>query len=90
MIPSKLLDRIHQSRYVYIDKDHREVYAWYGGNIIRIHNYIGDEICTCNIIKYNEDRNYNLYEEINIRDVTLTIDDLVRSNYVNEKEKEIK
>lgn len=90
MIPSKLLDRMHQSRYLYIDKNHREIYAWYGANIIHVYNYIGEEICMCNIIKYNEDREYKQYEQINLRDVTVSIDDIIRSHYVNEKEKEIK
>ena len=90
MIPSKLLDKIHQTRYVYIDKTRREVYAWYGANIIHVYNYIGEEVYTCDIIKYSEDREYKQYEQINLRDVTVSIDNIVHSNYVNEKEKEIK
>ena len=90
MIPSKLLEHIHQSRYVYIDKNRKEVYVWYGSNVINIYNYIGDEVSTCNIIKYTDNREYRKYEQINLRDVTISIDDIVHANYNDEKEKAIK
>ena len=81
MLPANLLQVLHQARYVYINDPYKEIYIWYGTNNIKIFNYIGKEIGTSNIIKYNENREYKKYESINIRDVTLSIDDIVHSSY---------
>lgn len=81
MIPEKLLRVLHQARFVYVNESFREIYIWYGTNFIKIFNYVGKEIGTSNIINYGENREYKQFEQINIRDVTLSIDDIVHSNF---------
>lgn len=77
MLPANLLDAIHQTRYLYVNKDLSEIYVWNGDNVIRIYNYVGKEIGQSTIVNYNENKVYKKYENINIRDVTLSIDDIV-------------
>lgn len=81
MICNKLLNAIHQARYLYINEDAKEIYAWHGTNEINIYNYLGDDIGKFSIINYSKDDVYKKYESINIRDVTLSIDDIVYSTY---------
>lgn len=81
MICNKLLTAIHQARYLYVNEDAKEIYVWYGTNEINIYNYLGEDIGKFNIINYAKDDIYKKYESINIRDVTLSIDDIVYSTY---------
>lgn len=77
MIPANFLNVIHQARYLYVNDNLKEVYVWNGDNVIKIYNYIGKEIGQSDIINYLENKIYKKYETINIRDVTLSIDDIV-------------
>lgn len=83
MIPASFLSIIHQARYVYVNEPFNEIYVWNGDNVIKIYNYVGKEVGTSDIINYEQNREYKKYEEINIRDVTLSIDDIVYSSYHN-------
>ena len=40
----ELLRKLHLSRYTYFNEEYDEVYAWYGGNEIKIFDYTGTEI----------------------------------------------
>lgn len=84
MIATSLLEKLHQAKYVYINETFREIYVWHGTSAIKIYNYLGNEVAMFSVIKYNEDREYKKYEEINLRDVVLSIDDIVHSSYKNE------
>ena len=77
MISNKLLSVLHQSRYVYYNEHVKELYVWYGTNIIKIFNLLGEDMGQFSIINYTENREYKKYEAINIRDVTISIDDIV-------------
>lgn len=77
MIPSTLLNILHQARYVYINFDLNEFYIWHGESVIKIYNYVGKEIGQSDIINYQENRSYKRHETINIRDIALSIDDIV-------------
>lgn len=77
MIPTSLLNVLHQARYVYVNYDLKEFYIWHGENVIKIYNFIGKEIGQSDIINYEENKPYKKHETINIRDITLSIDDIV-------------
>lgn len=81
MISNKLLNALHQSRYVYHNEHIKEIYIWHGTNTIKIFNHVGDELGQFNIINYSENREYKKFETINIRDVTMSIDDIVVHTY---------
>lgn len=81
MISNKLLTVLHQSRYTYHNEHIKELYIWHGTNVIKIFNYVGDEVGQFNIINYSENREYKKFETINIRDITKSIDDIVVHSY---------
>ena len=84
MISNKLLTALHQARYTYYNENVKELYIWHGANVIKIYNFLGDEVGQFNIVNYSENREYKKYETINIRDVTLSIDDIVSHTYKHE------
>jgi hypothetical protein len=86
MIPVSFLNVLHQAQYVYVNDNLNELYVWYGDNVIKIFNFLGKEIGKSNIINYQENKIYKEYEPINIRDVSLSIDDIVYSSYKNGQE----
>lgn len=81
MISNNLLTALHQSRYTYYNSHVQEFYIWHGMNIIKIHNCLGEQLGEFNIINYAENRVYKKFETINIRDVTISIDDIVTNTY---------
>ncbi len=83
MIPANFLSSVHQARYVYVNETLNEIYVWHGENTIKIYNYLGKEIGKSDIINYQENRVYKEHEPINIRDVSISIDDIVYSSYRN-------
>lgn len=74
----ELLRKLHLSRYTYYNEEYDEVYAWYGGNEIKIFDYTGTEIGHSNIIK-NDGSDYSVTDVVIERDVHLSIDGIVNS-----------
>lgn len=79
----ELLRKIHQSNYVYLNEDFNEVYVWFGNNIIKIFDYIGEDIGEVIIQSNDTGNDYTDTDAVNKKDVQLTIDELVRNTYVN-------
>lgn len=80
----ELLRNLHLANYVYFNEEFEEIYAWFNGPNIKIFNYIGDEIGHTTIINEDTKNEYNIDEEINFRDVTTSIDSIVRQTYSDE------
>jgi len=76
-----LLEKLHLSKLVYFNKDFNEVYSWFGGHEIKIFNYIGEEIGHSTIINNKTKADYQLTDNIEEKDVQLSIDAIVRSLY---------
>tara|TARA_R100001163_G_scaffold728_16_gene1250 strand:+ start:13549 stop:13815 length:267 start_codon:yes stop_codon:yes gene_type:complete len=74
----ELLRKLHLSRYIYFNEEHQEVYAWFGGNEIKIFDFIGEEIGHANIIK-KDGTEYTVTDVIIERDVQVSIDNIVNS-----------
>ena len=72
-------------RYTYYNEEYDEVYAWYGGNEIKIFDYTGTEIGHSNIIK-NDGSDYSVTDVIIERDVHLSIDGIVNSIFNEQNE----
>ncbi|HAT67688.1 MAG TPA: hypothetical protein DCS66_24330 [Flavobacteriaceae bacterium] len=75
----ELLRKLHLARYVYFNEEYDEVYAWYGGNEIKIYEYTGEEVGHSNIIKNGTGEQYLQTDVITERDVHLSIDSIVVS-----------
>ncbi len=80
----ELLRKIHQSNYVYFNEDFDELYVWFGNNVIKIFNYIGDEVGEAIIQNTTTGNDYTATDSVNEKDMQLAIDELVRSTYTNE------
>lgn len=74
----QLLKRLHLARYVYLNEEFNEVYAWFGGPSIKIFEFTGEEVGEATIINEQTKTEYKLSDEINFRDVTTSIDSIVR------------
>jgi|TARA_R110002050_G_scaffold103415_6_gene212486 hypothetical protein len=74
----ELLRKVHLSRYIYLNEEYQEVYAWFGGNEIKIFDYVGDEIGHCNIVK-TDGSEYTITDVVNERDVHVSIDGIVNT-----------
>lgn len=74
----QLLKRLHLARYVYLNEEFNEVYAWFGGPSIKIFEFTGEEVGEATIINEQTKTEYKLSDEVNFRDVTTSIDSIVR------------
>jgi len=72
-----LLKQLHLSRYVYLNEDFNEVYAWFGGPEVKILNYTGEEVGKATVVNSNNDQEYTINDDILERDVQLSIDSIV-------------
>ena len=66
------------SSNTYYNEENLEVYAWFGGNEIKIFDFIGEEIGHANIIK-KDGTEYTVTDVIIERDVQVSIDNIVNS-----------
>jgi hypothetical protein len=82
----ELLKRLHLARYVYLNEEFNEIYAWFSGPSIKIFEFTGDEVGEATIVNESTKREYSLNEEINFRDVTTSIDSIVRELYTGESD----
>ena len=74
----QLLRRLHLARYVYLNEEFNEVYAWFGGPSVKIFEFTGEEVGEATIINEQTKTEYKISDEINFRDVTTSIDSVVR------------
>ena len=76
-----LLRKLHLARYVYLNEDFNEIYAWFSGPVIKIYEFTGDEVGEATIVNEATKSDYTINDEINFRDVTTSIDSIVRDLY---------
>ena len=76
-----LLRKLHLARYVYLNEDFNELYAWFSGPVIKIYEFTGDEVGEATIVNEETKSDYTINDEINFRDVTTSIDSIVRDLY---------
>lgn len=74
----ELLRKLHLSRYIYLNEEYQEVYAWFGGNEIKIFDYVGDNIGHAGIVK-NDGTDYTVTDVVIERDVQVSIDSIVNT-----------
>jgi hypothetical protein len=74
----ELLKKLHLARYVYLNEQFNEIYVWFGGHSIKIFEFTGEEVGEATIINEQTKTEYKLSDEINFRDVTISIDSIVR------------
>lgn len=80
----ELIRKLHLANYVYLNEDYDEIYAWFNGPAIKIFDYLGEEIGHTTIINEETKSEYNIDDNINFRDVTTSIDSIVRQTYADE------
>jgi len=76
-----LLKKLHLARYVYLNEEFNECYAWFSGPVIKIFEYSGDEVGEATIVNDATKAEYSITDDINFRDVTTSIDSIVRDLY---------
>ena len=81
----ELLRNLHLARYVYFNEEFNEIYAWFHGPEIKIFDYNGDEIGHTSIINEETKSEYKINDEVNYRDVTTSIDSIVRQLFVEDE-----
>jgi len=78
----ELIRNLHLARYVYFNEEFQEVYAWFNGPQIKIFDFTGEEVGHTTIINEQTKSEYKQNDDIEYRDVTTSIDSIVRQLYV--------
>lgn len=77
----QLLRQLHLANFVYYNEEFDEIYAWFNGPIIKILNYLGEEVGTATIYNSEANREYTPDEIIPMHDVQTSVDTIVSELY---------
>jgi hypothetical protein len=79
-----LLTKLHLAKFIYHNPDHTEIYAWFGSHTIKIFDYLGEETGNSSILNSETNKDYNITDDVNEKDVQNAIDCIVRLTYCND------